>query len=436
MAQNPLESFMKECREVQDGRRKIYIPNKKQTYKSSDTDTCCIRRFEIGERNITVKEKVVLLLGSTGSGKSLLVNMIFNYLLGIQWNDHFRFKLVEEEDRSQVHSQTDYITVYTIHHQPWFRAQFSLTLVDTPGYGDTRGIQWDQGLTNNLKQMFASEDSYGVEVLDVVGFVVQASLPRLTPTQKYIFDYVMSLFGKNIAENIFVFATFADGSKPQVVEMLKNFHLKFKEIFKFNNFCCYDEVDVDDEEEELFLKISWKLGQKSFEKLLFHLDHISPKSLRLSRDVLNERTKLETLTESWHREIKVMLYKLLQLNLEKQIFERFKSGADTNKTITYETIEMIMTTKATLPEQNTTNCVNYKMTCHECCPIADDKDKENCVVMKDGYCEICPNNCHYTYHTNEAYVYVMEAAKVTKTYEYLTHKYGNVGDKTLLQTPS
>ena len=128
-----------------------------------------------------------------------------------------------------------------------------------------------------------------------------------------------------------------------------------------------------------------------------------------------------------------MISKVLQLNVEKQIIQRFQSVdlIDSSKQITFETIEVIATTEATLPEQNTTNCLNCWMTCHESCSIADDKDKDKCDVMKNGYCEICPENCHYTFHRNQAYVYVMEAQKLTSTYEDLTHKYGNVGDQIL-----
>ena len=171
------------------------------------------------------------------------------------------------------------------------------------------------------------------------------------------------------------------------------------------------------------------MGQNSFERLLFHLDKTVPKSLSLSKDVLNERRKLEALTENVHKEIKFMLYTLLQLNVEKQIIQRFKSEDDTNKIITYEVLEISVTNKATSPGQYTTNCDNCNMTCHEICPFADNKEK--CVVMKDGYCEICPQKCHYTSHRNQRHVYVMEAQKVTRTYEDLTHKYGHIGDKTL-----
>ena len=424
MAQSDLQSFMNECRELQSGRRKWFIPKMKVTHLDKRNGT---RRFEIGERNIAVKEKVVLLLGASGSGKSSLVNTIFNCLLGIQWNDDFRFNLVEEGKRSQTQSQTDYITMYTIHQKPWFRVPFTLTLIDTPGFGDTRGLQRDKELISNIKLLFASKDSGGVEVLDGVGFVVPAVFSRLTPVQRYIFDSVMSLFGKDIVENIFVFATFFDGQKPIVIESLNSAGLPYTSIFKFNNI--FRHSDDCDEDEETFQKLFWKIGQNSFEKLIFHLDKAVPKSLSLSKDVLNERRKLEAITESVHKEIKFMLYTLLQLNVEKQIIQRFKSEYGTNKTITYEVLEMSMTKKATLPGQYTTNCNSCNMTCHETCPFAENKEK--CVVMKDGYCEICPQKCHYTSHRNQPHVYVMEAKKVTRTYEDLTHKYGHIGDKTL-----
>ena len=203
-------------------------------------------------------------------------------------------------------------------------------------------------------------------------------------------------------------------------------------IFKFNNVCFYSNYpeEDDDEYEEMFQKLFWKMGEKSFEKLLVHLDQAVTKSLSLSRDVLDERRKLETITESVHKEIRFVLYTLLKLKVEKRIIERFKSGPDSsNKTITFETLEMIMNTKPTSPGQYTTNCVNCNMTCHETCPFPDNKEK--CIVMKDGYCEICPEKCHYKHHTHQPYVYVMEAHKVTRTYEDLTQKYGNAGDRWL-----
>jgi hypothetical protein len=56
--------------------------------------------------------------------------------------------------------------------------------------------------------------------LDAVGFVVPSALPRLTNVQKYIFNSVLSLFGKDVKENVRFLATFADGKRPKVLEAI------------------------------------------------------------------------------------------------------------------------------------------------------------------------------------------------------------------------
>ena len=61
----------------------------------------------------------------------------------------------------------------------------------------------------------------GIDRIDGIGFVAQASLPRLTHTQCYVFDSILSTFGKDITDNIFMMLTFADAKKPPVVEAIK-----------------------------------------------------------------------------------------------------------------------------------------------------------------------------------------------------------------------
>ena len=52
------------------------------------------------------KEKTILLVGATGTGKSTLVDGIINYVTGISWNDPYRFTLIdlekEEKNKNQV----------------------------------------------------------------------------------------------------------------------------------------------------------------------------------------------------------------------------------------------------------------------------------------------------------------------------------------------
>ena len=81
-----------------------------------------VRKCEIGVSKIgkcTRNEKVIMILGATGSGKTTLINSMVNYMIGVKYKDPFRFKLItdENEGRSQAFSQTSWITAYTIHHQ-------------------------------------------------------------------------------------------------------------------------------------------------------------------------------------------------------------------------------------------------------------------------------------------------------------------------------
>lgn len=51
-------------------------------------------------------EKTIMLVGATGSGKSTLVDGIVNYVMGVSFDDPFRFTLVQlEEEEIKIHNQ-------------------------------------------------------------------------------------------------------------------------------------------------------------------------------------------------------------------------------------------------------------------------------------------------------------------------------------------
>ncbi|KZR95485.1 Uncharacterized protein APZ42_010776, partial [Daphnia magna] len=100
-----------------------------------------------------------------------------------------------------------------------FHVPYSLTIVDTPGFGDTEGIERDREITSAVKQFFENRD--GIQELDAVGFVVQSALARLTSSQTYIFNSVLSIFGKDIGENVRFLVTFADAGRPSVLAAIK-----------------------------------------------------------------------------------------------------------------------------------------------------------------------------------------------------------------------
>ncbi|KAG9330295.1 hypothetical protein JZ751_025862 [Albula glossodonta] len=267
------------------------------------------KKYVFGKEN-KKENRTIMVVGATGAGKSTLINGMINYILGVKWEDEFRFKLIDEgESKSQAESQTSLVTAYEINYQDGFQISYSLTIIDTPGFGDTRGIDRDRQITEQIRTFFTSDQ--GISEVDAVCFVTQASLARLTHAQKYVFDAVLSIFGKDIAENIQMLVTFADGQRPPVLEAICVSEVPCPKKnglpvhFKFNNSALFAENGIsdsnkrsDDEEDEdcdeNFDKMFWSMGVRSMKHFFVGLTKLETKSLRLTKEVLKERKQLET----------------------------------------------------------------------------------------------------------------------------------------------
>ncbi|KAK5607026.1 hypothetical protein CRENBAI_009621 [Crenichthys baileyi] len=403
-----------------------------------DIDGC--QRYIFGKESLR-PNRTIMLLGATGSGKSTLINGMINYMVGVKWNDDFRFKLINEDSSmSQAHSQTSEVTVYEIYHQDGFKIPYSLTVIDTPGFGDTRGVTRDREITEQIRRIFTSAE--GVTEIDAVCFVTQASLARLTATQKYVFDSVLSIFGKDVAENIVMLVTFADGKQPPVLEAInvsgvpcpKN-DIGFPVHFKFNNSALFahtkcdesrthDEESAEDEDES-FDEMFWKMGVKSMKKFFTALGKMTPKSLLMTKEVLKERKQLETAIEGLQPQVRAGLAKLEEIKTTKEKIKEHEAIITSNENFEIE-VDVIKPIQKQLTGKGEyiTNCQKCSITCHYPCMIADDTKKHGCNAMDNkGMCTVCPGKCIWNVHFNQKYKWEYVQVKEKKTVQDLKSKY-------------
>ncbi|XP_062910819.1 uncharacterized protein LOC134349826 isoform X2 [Mobula hypostoma] len=380
VAKRILQKLVTKSQLKSSGNPSIYTLNlQKEIFGKSKHLVNC----SFGKPSINHIMKTIMVLGATGSGKTTLINGMINYILGVEWGDNFRYMLIQEETgRSQAESQTSTITAYKLHHQVGFNIDYSLTIIDTPGFGDTRGISRDKEITDNIREFFTSPQ--GIDQIDAMCFVAQASLARLTQTQKYVFDSILSIFGKDIAENIQILVTFADGKRPPVLETLKVAEVPCPKDkngvpvhFKFNNSVIFAQCPApgnatnkrsddsgEEEDDDNFDAMFWKMGTNSMKKFFRALNTMEPRSLVLTEEVLRERKQLEAAMKGLQDQIQVGLTKLEELKKTKQVLEKHQNKLDENKDFEFE-VDVTHTKKEDLGSNASKFSGHVKISCSE-----------------------------------------------------------------------
>ncbi|BFU21273.1 Zeta toxin/Type II/IV secretion system protein/Elongation factor Tu GTP binding domain/Septin/AIG1 family/50S ribosome-binding GTPase, putative [Entamoeba histolytica] len=375
----------------------------------------------------------ILVVGQTGSGKTTLLNSFVNALYGIKITDDFRYIIINEDNlkqnKDQSISQTSQVTIYNIKRT---KRTPPIKIIDTPGFGDTRGITWDIEITKQIKEAFETK----VLDLNAICFVAPSSNVRLTASQKYIFGNIIDLFGKDVKKNFIAMLTFCDGKKPQVINALESKECIFSTIIpeidnpwylKFNNSAIYDDNTEDE-----FTQMFWKLGMKNFDDFITKLLNLPRISLEKSREVLKRRERIKVQLEGLRTSLNNGLSKLDEI---KQIYEQFYLNRDkvkNNENFTF-TVNITVQKKIDLERgEYVTNCLKCNKTCHYPCGIAGDV-KDGCACIDNDYCNVC--GCHYTRHANSKYRFDYVIEKEQQTAQEVLERY-NEGKKGMASAES
>eukprot|EP01064_Diplonema_japonicum_P005172 TRINITY_DN1347_c0_g1_i1.p1 TRINITY_DN1347_c0_g1~~TRINITY_DN1347_c0_g1_i1.p1 ORF type:complete len:581 (+),score=106.27 TRINITY_DN1347_c0_g1_i1:51-1745(+) len=378
------------------------VTQEDREFNFEETDYVYVRpKGRRNERIITI-----LLLGETGSGKSTLVNALFNHALGVQYNDRKRYRVIKETPPSDESvSQTQTVQVYRV----WCEElKATIRIVDTPGFGDTRGIERDAEISDLVKNAIEREDE-----IHAVGFVAAASRPRLTHTQQYIVSKVLGCFGKDAINGIYILATFADGKRAPVLDAFKadsSFPFSEDRHFHFNNSALY-ATGTDRTE---FTAGFWSMGASSMKKFFASLSTKTPFKLHTTVDVIQTQRRLESYVKGVLPQVTIGISKVT--NLTQIMDDIDEKKAMINETGYYKYLSSIPKVERVPKEAGTytTQCLKCSFSCHEECTRTDREKHLCCVMDAAGCCTVCPGRCSFIEHKNMDYIFVWKTEVVER----------------------
>ncbi len=264
---------------------------------------------------------------------------------------------------------------------------------------------------------------------------MQSALVRLTNSQKHIFNSVLSIFGKDIGENVRFLVTFANGDpSPPVLEAIKEAKLPCLVdptgspcYQSFNNGAIYKSQKSANNRR---FQLDWEDALPNFESFFDDILRMETTSLQMTKEVLQDRKELETKLKWMQSAVSNHLSKIAELRTKQAAVEMQKEriNANQNFEIKFQVSKKI---KVPLDRSGALNCKKCETTCHHPCipglafrwcpafyasvptllsPLAMLMN-----TVTNNSCEVCTGECHPDDHVHEQHKWVYREVEEKQT---------------------
>ena len=174
------------------------------------------------QMNLSKKEKDIstniMVIGETGVGKSFWLHNLINYIQNIKFEENNRYYLFDEKNLEKQYEKQYCLNLpnHLIMEKPYLYNikatnvyQNPITVLDTPGYGDTRGLAYDIAKFQDIKNLLVK---LGINSFNAICLFFKEHTTRFR-LLKFIYEQLITLFAKDIINNIIVIFISAEDYK-------------------------------------------------------------------------------------------------------------------------------------------------------------------------------------------------------------------------------